>query len=245
MKKNYLYIRKYLNRFQWNKYFSDIANSTTGKNLRIHNSSRVANSVVKDNVVLKKNVVIDKCEIGNWCKILNNSYLHNTELSDYSYVNMNSCILRSSIGKYCSIASNVYIGPGSHPLNYISTHPFTFLKDYGNLIETDDNSVVEKRDSKSIDIGNDVWIGQGAVIMDNIKIGHGSIVGAHAVVTHDVEPYSIVVGVPAKLIKFRFQTDVIDALLKIQWWDWDRSKIKESVNEFKHIDNFVKKYTNS
>ena len=145
------------------------------------------------------------------------------------------------MGKYCSIASHVYIGPTSHPLDKISTHAFLFLKEYG-FIEDDDQKVVKAREKALTHIGNDVWIGQGAVIMPGINIGDGAVIGAHSVVTKDVEPYSIVMGLPATHFRYRFDKDVADQLVLIKWWDWGQSKIKENIAEFSDIRKFVNKH---
>lgn len=238
--KKYFRIRNYLEKMKWIRLFSNISKSSYGKNLKIHISSKVVNSTIKDNVDIGKNVIVGNSEIGNECKLLANSYFHKALLDDYSYVNMNSYILRAQIGKFCSIASNVYIGPGTHPMNFITTHPFVFLKKFGEFIPIDDEEIVNEREKKSIIIGNDVWIGQGSIIMDNIKIGDGAIVGAHAVVTKDVDPYAIVVGNPARVIRYRFNREIIKQLLDIEWWDWDKEKIKREVANFSTPKAFIK-----
>ena len=92
-------------------------------------------------------------------------------------------------------------------------------------------------------IGNHVWIGQGAMIMKGVTIGDGAIIGAHAVVTKNVDPYSIVVGNPAKTIKYRFSEDIINALIKIKWWEWGKQKIKDNINDFRDINLFIIKHS--
>ena len=126
------------------------------------------------------------------------------------------------IGKYCSIAGNVVIGIGNHPLNWLSTSPFFYMKFLGWRQENEYRDAVPPTF-----IGNDVWIGQGALIKDSIHIGDGAIVGAGAVVVKDVPPYAVVGGVPARVIKYRFDEDVIAELLKLKWWDLDEETIKQ------------------
>jgi len=235
--------RNYIKRLQRTKIFWNITNSSTGRNLRIHSSAAIVNSKLDDNITINKNVTVRSCKIGNECKILANSYLYKTTIGDCSYVNMNSFVLRATIGKFCSIASHVYIGPGTHPLDFVTTHPFTFLRDYGRFISTDNEEIVSQREKQSVIIGNDVWIGQGVIIMDNIRIGDGAIIGAHAVVTKNVDPYSIVVGNPAKTIKYRFSEDIINALIKIKWWEWGKQKIKDNINDFRDINLFIIKHS--
>ena len=102
--------------------------------------------------------------------------------------------------------------------------------------------VIERREGTFTSLGNDVWIGQGAVIMPGVKIGDGAIVGAQTLVTKNVAPYSIVVGSPAKHIRYRFEREIIDQLLEIKWWNWEKSRIEKSIPEFSDIKRFVSKY---
>lgn len=240
--RKYFIWRNYIDRFKWSGIFRNIQNSDVGEKTKIHNSAVIRNSQLGGHTTISENVTVNNCEIGYECKLLANSYFYNASLGDYSYVNMNSFVLRADIGKYCSIASHVHIGPGNHPMNFVTTHPFMFLRNFGHLIPSDDEKIVTQRERRSIIIGNDVWIGQGAIIMDNIKIGDGAIIGAHSVVTKDVEPFSIVVGNPAKKIRYRFSEEISDALKDIKWWDWKRSKIIENIDDFRRVEIFVKKF---
>lgn len=115
----------------------------------------------------------------------------------------------TSIGSFCSIAGNAAIGPSQHPLNFLSTHPFQYLK-YEKLIPKRKITFVS---SQPVTVGNDVWIGANVIIMDGLKIG------ANAVVTRDVPPYAIVGGIPARIIRYRFEPEVIEKLLTLQWWN--------------------------
>jgi len=141
-----------------------------------------------------------------------------------TYVNISTRIgdkKHTRIGKFCSIAANVMIGTGMHPVHYLTTSPISYQT---SNISHDDLSFPKDRflnyeDSKPVTIGNDVWIGLNAVIMDGITIGDGAIVGAGAVVTRDVPPYGIALGVPARVVKYRFDEDTIRRLLQVRWWD--------------------------
>lgn len=123
-----------------------------------------------------------------------------------------------SIGRYCSIAPDVKIGDGNHPTTWLSTSPFQWGAFPVPLEEPLENSLIFKKPNKTITIGNDVWIGTNVIITPNVKIGDGAVIAAGAVVVKDVEPYSIVGGVPAKLIRYRFKDEIIQKLLKQQWW---------------------------
>lgn len=134
---------------------------------------------------------------------------------------------KTTIGKYCSIARFVCIGTGQHPTDLLSTHPMLY-KDmpYGPNLPPECRCKYDD-ENPPCHIGNDVWIGRGAVIMDGLTVGDGAIVATSAIVTKDVPPYAIVGGVPAKLIRYRFPPDIIEALLELRWWDLPIEKIKD------------------
>ena len=127
------------------------------------------------------------------------------------------------IGAFCSIAGNVAIGPSQHPLNFLSTHPFQYLeREYIGKQKGVDFACI-----KPVNIGNDVWIGNGAKIKAGVVIGDGSIVGMGSVVTHDIPPYAIVAGSPARLLRYRFSQDIIAGLVESEWWTWPEERIQE------------------
>ncbi|HLD95876.1 MAG TPA: CatB-related O-acetyltransferase [Alphaproteobacteria bacterium] len=130
------------------------------------------------------------------------------------------------LGKFCQIATGVrFIMNGSnHAMNGFSTYPF---KVFGGKWSKASLDVKSKGDTV---IGNDVWIGNSATIMQGVKIGDGAIIGAHSLVTKDIEPYTIVGGNPAREIRKRFDTETIKFLLKLKWWDWDACKITDHLD---------------
>ena len=134
------------------------------------------------------------------------------------------------IGKFCSIAcgAKFIFTSANHTLKSLSTYPFPlFWEEYGFA----QKDVVQAWDNKGdIIIGNDVWIGYEAIIMSGVHIGNGAIIGTRAVVTKDVEPYTIVGGVPAHFIKKRFDDETIKKLQAICWWDWDKEKLRDKIN---------------
>lgn len=138
----------------------------------------------------------------------------------------------TTIGSFCSLASNIIIGPGEHPINYLSTSPFLYMNNLG-YTESQGNEIF----LKSCKIGNDVWIGDNVFIKGGVNIGDGAIIGAGAIVTKDVPAYAIVGGVPAKLIRYRFDDEIICKLLKIKWWDFPDKIIRKI--PFRNIDEAI------
>lgn len=137
---------------------------------------------------------------------------------------------RLVIGKFCSIAcgAKFIFTSANHTLKSLSTYPFPlFFEEWG----LDKADVADSWDNKGdIVVGNDVWIGYEAVIMSGVTIGDGAIIGTRAVVTKDVQPYTIVGGVPAKPIRKRFSDDIVASLLEIKWWEWETEKIKRNIS---------------
>ena len=133
------------------------------------------------------------------------------------------------IGKFCSIAcgAKFLFNSANHTLKSLSTYPFALLFDEWNMNKKD---VASGWDNKGdIVIGNDVWIGYKAIILAGVKIGDGAIIGTRALVTKDVPAYSIVGGVPAKIIRRRFSEDIINELKILKWWDWPKQKIAQNI----------------
>ena len=146
----------------------------------------------------------------------------NVTIGTQTYCNRGTTLFKGcQIGNYCSIGYNVAIGPPEHPVSFFSTSPSVYrYEGIKDLCKWPNDDIVG-----SVIIGNDVWVGSNVVILQGCKIGDGAIVAAGAVVTHDVEPFTIVGGVPAKKIKDRFGPVLKDRLLDSQWWNQDRDWI--------------------
>ncbi|WP_110687772.1 CatB-related O-acetyltransferase [Salinicola aestuarinus] len=166
--------------------------------------------------------------------------MHGTcKLGYMSYVGRGSEIYNTTIDRYCSIAPNVCVGPTDHPTDRLSTHLFAFNNSgpfTGNPLFENIRSKkgLENRAARN-HIGNDVWIGRNVIIRRGITIGDGAIIGSGSVVVKDVEPYSIVGGVPATLIKYRFSPALIVELSEVKWWDYDFSSLIQEKNDLSDV----------
>lgn len=157
-------------------------------------------------------------------KVEARSTVINASMGRYSYCGYSCTIINCQIGRYCSIADNVKIGLADHPLNWVSTScAFYRGKDSipKDLAKLDFHPTTQK---KTI-IGNDVWIGTDVIIKAGVQIGNGSVIGMGTVVTKDVPAYSIVCGVPAKVVRMRFGNEIISRLEKSEWWNLSPEEI--------------------
>lgn len=177
---------------------------------------------------LLRPAALRNCQIDKRARIGSGSYCIKTVIGRYSYIGENSIAVNAKIGSFCSIASYCCIGGGAHPTNMISSSPVfyngrnCFGKNFSNIPFEAENRV---------SIGNDVWIGEKVFIKDGITIGNGAIIGALSIVTHDVPPYAIVGGVPAKVIRFRFDAETIKTLEDIKWWEMK----EETLEKYAHL----------
>ncbi|WP_159479125.1 CatB-related O-acetyltransferase [Chryseobacterium sp. 18068] len=176
----------------------------------------------------------------NW--LGNNVIIINSSIGDFSYISDGSVISETKMGKFCSIGPNVRIAPGKHPTHtFVSTHPAIYsnpeycMKNF----QTKDHH----NPKRNVLIGNDVWICANAIIADGITVGDGAIIAANAVVNSDVEPYSIVGGIPATFIRKRFNDEQINVLNTSKWWDQDVDWIEKNSDIFLDIKDFYKFHT--
>lgn len=178
----------------------------------------------------------DRCDIHSTCNVSYLSVLAKVKMGKYSYVGAKTSITDAEIGNFCSIGGNVSIGGGIHPMNMVSMSP-VFLK--GKNFLHKNFAEFPYALSETVRIGNDVWIGDSAYIKAGVKIGDGAVIGAHAVVTHDVEPYAVMAGVPAVVIRKRFSEEIIQRLISIQWWDWSEEKIQKYGSFFENPEALI------
>ena len=184
-----------------------------------------------------KNTTIDSkayFEGGN--RLGDDTWFLNSSIGYASYVSDHSFIKNTVIGRYTCIANEVMTVAGNHPTSFVSIHPAFYSlaqkPSYVKQSKFEDFKYLDSEKRISIKIGNDVWIGARVTILEGISIGDGAVVATGAIVTKDIPPYAIVGGVPAKVIKYRFNEEIIQKLLKLKWWEKDQEWIQN------HADNF-------
>ena len=181
--------------------------------------------------------------LGRYCEVGARTKLAECVFGDYSYVANDSDIIYATLGRFCSIAAQVRINPGNHPLERVALNHFTYRSAAYGLGDDDADFFAWRRDHH-VTLGHDVWIGHGAVVLPGLRIGNGAAIGAGAVVTKDVPPFAIVVGVPGRVLRFRFTPEVIAALERIAWWDWPHEVLGERLGDFRSLgaEAFCRRY---
>jgi phosphonate metabolism protein (transferase hexapeptide repeat family) len=175
-------------------------------------------------------------QLGRYTEIAERAKVAETSLGDYSYMMQECEVWAARIGKFVNIASHVRINATNHPVWRATLHHFTYrANDYWPDAEREESFFNWRRDH-AVTIGHDVWIGHGATILPGVTIGNGAVIGAGAVVSKDVASWSIVGGVPAKLIRERFPAQVGQRMERLAWWDWTHAKLRDALDDFRALD---------
>ena len=193
------------------------------------------------NRLLKKarGVAIANSVVHSTSKIEAGSQFINSCMGKYSFCGYDCKILNCEIGSFCSIADGVIVGGAMHPIEWVSTSPVFY---YGRDSVKKKFSEHKRDIEKKTVIGNDVWIGDRATIKAGVTIGDGAVIGMGSIVTKNVGSYEIWAGNPARLIRERFDDEVIDELLKIRWWELEEDVIQELAEFVKNPSVFIEKY---
>ena len=178
---------------------------------------------------------VRESRLGRYTEVGPRTSVIESELGDYSYVVNDSDIIYTRIGKFCSIAAQTRINPGNHPMHRASQSHFTYRSSRYFPGESDEAAFFDWRRSQPVDIGHDVWIGHGAIVLPGRKIGTGAVVAAGSVVSKDVPDYCIVAGVPARLVRRRFEPGVSERLLRLRWWDWHHERLHKALGDFRRL----------
>jgi acetyltransferase-like isoleucine patch superfamily enzyme len=197
----------------------------------LHNKIRFNNSNIDAGCCIDQN-----SKIAIHSRLMNKCIVNNSQIDSYTYIGNNCIIQNTTIGKFCSIANDVLIGLGKHPIDNFSTSPLFYRVNNPLKIKLV-NSNSDFKEYLPVVIGNDVWIGARAIILDGVTVGHGAIIAANSVVTKDVPPYAIVGGIPTKIIKYRFTEKKIETLIGSNWWDQNITLIKHQISELKNFSN--------
>lgn len=230
--------------------YHEIENKRTSVR-NIFQKKQIINRLKKKHIIIGRNVKFTNTTFGGNNAVGSETNINHSIIGFGTYMNSRCNLSESRIGKFSSIASDVTIIRGQHPVSeYITTCPAFYSRDFGGGFSYVRRNYfmpfkyANKKRKFVVDIGNDVWIGQNVMIMEGITIGDGSIVGAGALVTRDVAPYSVVVGIPARVIKKRFSQNDIDCLLQFKWWNKDKQWIEKYADNFRNPKNFIKMLKN-
>lgn len=177
-------------------------------------------------------------EIAELCRI------SETDLGDYSYIERGGQVWCATIGKFVNIAACVRINATNHPMDRASLHHFTYRAGDYWPGAGDEADFFDERRAKRVSIGHDVWLGHGVTLLPGVTIGNGAVVGAGAVVSRDVAPYTVVGGVPARLIRARFADGVGERMENLAWWDWPHDQLFEALEDFRKLtaEDFLTRY---
>jgi phosphonate metabolism protein (transferase hexapeptide repeat family) len=190
---------------------------------------------------------VENCRLGRYTEVAEGGRLVETELGDYSYVMENCQSWCVTIGKFANIAASARINATHHPMSRATMHHFTYrASDYFDDAQHEQDFFAARR-ARRVFIGHDTWIGHGVTILPGVTIGNGAVVGAGAVVSKDVAPYTIVGGVPARLIRKRFPDRVAERMQALAWWDWDHGRLRAALDDFRDLsaEAFLERYENS
>lgn len=194
----------------------------------IHESARVTNST-----------------LGRYTEVSERCRLEEVVMGDYSYIMQDGSVWCAEIGKFANIAAAVRINATNHPTWRATLHHFTYrAADYFEGAENDHDFFEWRRENR-VTISHDVWIGHGATVLPGVTVGNGAVIGAGAVVSKDVAPYTIVGGVPARLIRERFAPETAARMESLSWWDWDHDRLFAALADFRALEaeEFVEKYS--
>lgn len=192
--------------------------------------AKISETIIHPSVALRETTIGAQCEVLEDCK------LEYAELGDFSYLGPDCLVADATIGRFCAIAARVRIGAPNHPMDRPSLHRFTYCPEYYSDAAHRDRDFFAARRSARVRIGHDVWIGHGVTVLPGVSVGNGAVLAAGAVVSRDVAPYTIVGGVPAKLIRERFPRAIAESLARIAWWDWPFETILARLGEFQSGD---------
>jgi acetyltransferase-like isoleucine patch superfamily enzyme len=198
---------------------------------KVYKMARVRSSVMMNNTSVGDSSRLDYSTLHPFARIERFNHIFRSVIGPHSYTGPYTVMMHVKTGGFCSISWGVTIGPAEHDFSRISSHSFLY-NPYDMLRGKDEESAYD-RFATPCELGADVWIGTNATILRGVVIGHGAVIGANAVVNKDVPPYAIVAGVPAKIVKYRFNDETISAMLECRWWELPDEVIRANYELFK------------
>lgn len=194
---------------------------------RIHPTAEMKGCRLARHVVIGERVILREVTVG-----------------DFTYFERNGEAIYASVGKFCAIAANTRINALEHPVGRVTQHKVSYRpNEYFRFLGVD-QAFREHRRARRVTIGHDVWIGHGVVILPGVTVGNGAVIGANAVVSRDVEPYKIVAGVPARVLRPRFAPDIVRRIEALGWWDWPLDRLADAVPDMQalSIEAFLERW---
>jgi phosphonate metabolism protein (transferase hexapeptide repeat family) len=188
--------------------------------------------------------IVRDSALGRYVEIGERCVVAETHVGDYSYLMQDCETWAARIGKFVNVASHVRINATNHPSWRATLHHFTYrADDYWPDADREEDFFDWRREN-AVTVGHDVWIGHGATILAGVTVGNGAVIGAGAVATHDVAPYMIVVGVPARPLRPRFAEGIGARMDALAWWDWPHATLRAALDDFRRLsaESFLDKY---
>lgn len=185
---------------------------------------------------------ISKSHLGAYTDVGAHCSMRESSMDDYSYLAGHVNMVWTTIGRFCSIAAYTRINPGNHPTWRVTTSHSTYRRRQYGLDTVDDEEFFQWRKDHPCKIGHDVWIGHAVTVLAGVSIGTGACIGAGAVVSKDIPPFAIAVGVPAKVIRYRFDEKTIERILATEYWNWDRKTLEENFADLRDVDRFLERH---
>lgn len=187
---------------------------------------------------------LKSCKLGRYAAVGERVVLREVSVGDFSYFERHAEAIYTRIGKFCSIAANTRLNALEHPMERVTTHKLTYRpNEYFRYVGVD-GAFRDRRRARQVAVGNDVWIGHGAVVLPGVTVGDGAVIGANAVVTRDVASYTVVAGNPARPLRQRFAQETCARLVASAWWDWPLERLFEALPDMQSLspEAFLKKW---